>query len=322
MKIKNKIFVFGCLGFIFLTATLSCKQSTKKVVEIQEPKYNDTTQWYISNRNAQADIFYIISTEIGDYTDKEGNLRHHADTYSDSLRAPMYGEMKGVDALIGENFNFYSPYYRQCSLQTYAVDSLVDARMPMSIQDIKKAFKYYTENINPSRPFILAGYSQGAMILTEILKEIDDKTFSRMIAAYVIGATIDSVSAKNYPHIIPAQKADDLGVTICYNSVKNPDCALNILRKSAVCINPVNWTTDSTSATIITKSSFHTEKVDTLTIKIDGKSGLMCVDGFTATDYILPVIGKEGNYHSREIWLYRDYLKQNMELRSKKYQDK
>ncbi len=322
MKIKNKIFVFGCLGFIFLTATLSCKQSTKKVVEIQEPQYSDTSQWFVNNRNAQADIFYIISTEIGDYTDSIGVVRHHADTYSDSLRSPMYGEMKGVDALIGENFNFYSPYYRQCSLQTYAVDSLVDARMPMSIQDIKKAFKYYTENINPSRPFILAGYSQGAMILTEILKEIDDKTFSRMIAAYVIGATIDSVSAKNYPHIIPAQKADDLGVTICYNSVKNPDCALNIMRKSAVCINPVNWTTDTALATIITKSSFHAEKVDTLTIKIDGKSGLLCVDGFTATDYILPVIGKEGNYHSREIWLYRDYLKQNMELRSKKYQDK
>ena len=31
------------------------------------PDYNDTTQWYITDRNGGADLFYIISTETGDY---------------------------------------------------------------------------------------------------------------------------------------------------------------------------------------------------------------------------------------------------------------
>ena len=39
--------------------------------------------------------------------------------------------------------------------------------------------------------------------------------------------------------------------------------------------------------------------------------------GYTATDYMLPLIGKEGNYHSREIWLYQQQLCANMQLRIK-----
>ena len=33
-----------------------------------EPDYRDSTQWYITDRGAAADVFYIISTETGDYT--------------------------------------------------------------------------------------------------------------------------------------------------------------------------------------------------------------------------------------------------------------
>ena len=38
--------------------------------------------------------------------------------------------------------------------------------------------------------------------------------------------------------------------------------------------------------------------------------------GNLVADYILPLIGKEGNYHSREIWLYRDQLRENMQQRA------
>ena len=38
-----------------------------------------------------------------------------------------------------------------------------------------------------------------------------------------------------------------------------------------------------------------------------------------ATDYIIPLIGKEGCYHSREIWLYRDQLRDNIALRTARY---
>ena len=282
-----------------------------------EPDYSDSTQWYMNDR--QADLFYIISTETGDYTRSEGALCHYADTYNDSVRGPLRGEMTGVDHLLSGNLNYYSPYYRQCSLQSYASDSLTQARMPLPTGDVRRAFNYYLEHLNQGRPFILAGYSQGAIILLELLKEIDDSAINRMIAAYVIGATVSDDDAR-HPHIMAARRADDTGVTICYNSVRDAGCALPHFEYSAMAINPVNWRTDDTPATLTTEPSPHIpadrQQKDRLTVRLDPTTRLLFVDGYTGTDYVLPLIGKEGCYHSREVWLYREQLRLNMALRT------
>lgn len=284
-----------------------------------EPDYSDSTQWYMNDRGGQADLFYIISTETGDYTCSEGALCHYADTYNDSVRGPLRGEMTGVDHLLSGNLNYYSPYYRQCSLQSYASDSLTQARMPLPTGDVRRAFNYYLEHLNQGRPFILAGYSQGAIILLELLKEIDDSAINRMIAAYVIGATVSDDDAR-HPHIMAARRADDTGVTICYNSVRDAGCALPHFEYSAMAINPVNWRTDDTPATLTTEPSPHIpadrQQKDRLTVRLDPTTRLLFVDGYTGTDYVLPLIGKEGCYHSREVWLYREQLRLNMALRT------
>ena len=268
-----------------------------------EPDYSDSTQWYMNDRGGQADLFYIISTETGDYTRSEGALCHYADTYNDSVRGPLRGEMTGVDHLLSGNLNYYSPYYRQCSLQSYASDSLTQARMPLPTGDVRRAFNYYLEHLNQGRPFILAGYSQGAIILLELLKEIDDSAINRMIAAYVIGATVSDDDAR-HPHIMAARRADDTGVTICYNSVRDAGCALPHFEYSAMAINPVNWRTDDTPATLTTEPSPHIpadrQQKDRLTVRLDPTTRLLFVDGYTGTDYVLPLIGKEGCYHSRD----------------------
>ena len=284
-----------------------------------EPDYSDSTQWYMNDRGGQADLFYIISTETGDYTCSEGALCHYADTYNDSVRGPLRGEMTGVDHLLSGNLNYYSPYYRQCSLQSYASDSLTQARMPLPTGDVRRAFNYFLEHLNQGRPFILAGYSQGAIILLELLKEIDDSAINRMIAAYVIGATVSDDDAR-HPHIMAARRADDTGVTICYNSVRDAGCALPHFEYSAMAINPVNWRTDDTPATLTTEPSPHIpadrQQKDRLTVRLDPTTRLLFVDGYTGTDYVLPLIGKEGCYHSREVWLYREQLRLNMALRA------
>ena len=188
--------------------------------------------------------------------------------------------------------------------------------MPLAVDDVRRAFKYYLEHQNASRPFILAGFSQGAQIMLELLKEMDDETYKRMIAAYAIGITI----AETGPHIVPAKGADDTGVTICYNSVRDTGCTMHGWEKSSVAINPVNWRTDSTRASLVTEPSpllpVAEQKKNTMTVHLDTATGLLIVEGFTAQDYMLPLQGVEGNYHTREIWLYRDQLRENMALRS------
>ena len=112
-----------------------------------EPDYSDTAQWYVADRDAAVDVFYIVSTECDDYT-LGGKPMHYADTRNDSIRELLYGEMVGVDRLLAGELNYYSPYYRQVTMETYTSDSLVNARMPLAYGDVREAFRYYLEHFN------------------------------------------------------------------------------------------------------------------------------------------------------------------------------
>ena len=323
---KRSIIIFFVLaGGLLLPGCNHSVQQTRHLQHEavpQAPDYADYTQWYIVNRGSKADLFYIISTETGDYTVDKGVPCHYADTYADSLRLPMKGEMKGVDRLLSGTLNFYSPYYRQCSLQSFVNDSLTEARLVLATDDMRRAFAHYLQHENRGRPFILAGFSQGAMIALELLREMDDSVYSRLVAAYLIGISIPQQILDECPRIKAATGASDVGVTICYNSVREPSCTM--WPRSSVAINPVNWCTDATPATLVTKPSPNTHATihpnshatqDTLTVTLDTASNLLLVSGYKATDYMIPLVGKDGNYHSREIWLYRDQLRENMQLR-------
>ena len=303
-------------GLLALTAC-STRQMADGYIPA-EPNYDEASQWYITDRQGEADIFYVISTETGDYPSAaDGSLCHYADTYADSLRLPMLSEMEGVDTLLSGRLNFYAPYYRQCSLQSFESDSLARQRLPLALDDVRRAFAHYLKHQNQGRPFVLAGFSQGALIALELMREMDDATYSRMVAAYIIGTNISQEMLDSVPRIRPAQRADDTGVTICYNSVRDASCTL--WPRSAVAINPVNWRTDSQEAMLITEPTplqpVATQQKDTLAVHLDTASNLLFVSGYSATDYVLPLIGKEGNYHSREIWLYRDQLRENIQQR-------
>ena len=58
------------LGLCCVVGSVSCRNSrvaqAEDVVPAQ-PDYADSTQWYITQRDAPVDLFYITSTETGDY---------------------------------------------------------------------------------------------------------------------------------------------------------------------------------------------------------------------------------------------------------------
>ena len=272
------------------------------------PDYADSASWFVVDRSADVDLFYITSTETDDYT-IDGTTMHFADPSRDSIRALLLGEMQGVDHLLSGSLNFYSPYYRQCTMETFTADSLVSERMPLAMGDVRAAFDYYLAHINGGRSFVLAGFSQGAIGVVELLKAMDDEAYSRMVAAYAIGwkVTDDDLAATT---IRAARDSADLGATICYNSVRAPECALPMLSEgNRVAINPLNWRTDATPATLVYRG-------DTLTVTLDTASLLLLVDGYRRDDYMLPLVGVEGNYHCLELSLYAESLRHNIALRA------
>lgn len=288
----------------FTTALLSAACAPKGEVVPEAPDYADSSQWYIADRGAAVDVFYIVSTECDDY----GHC-HYADTRNDSIRGLLLGEMVGVDKLLVDGLNYYSPYYRQVTMETFTSDSLVEARMPVAYGDVRRAFDYYTKHYNRNRPFILMGFSQGAMAVVDLLKTMDDTTYGRLAAAYVIGYKVTDTHA----HVRPAQDSADLGKTICYNSVKDNSCAIPFLSDgNLMAINPVNWRTDATPALLVDP-----RHGDTLTVTLDPQSLLLHIDNYTRNDYMLPLVGREGNYHCLEITLYSDCLRRNIGLRAR-----
>ena len=299
---KRGLMVLACC-----LLALGCQQVPQVPAE---PDYADTTQWFVADRGAGVDVFYITSTETDDYP-MGGAVWYFSDTYNDSLRALLQGEMTGVDQLLAGDLNFYSPYYRQCSMETFTADSLVAERMPLAMGDVKRAFDYYIEHLNGGRPFIVAGFSQGAIGVVELLKHMDDEAYSRMVAAYVIGWKVTDDDLAATTHILAARDSADLGVTVCYNSVRTPQCAIPMLSEgNRMAINPLNWRTDGEPATTVFRG-------DTLTVTLDTASLLLCVDGYTRNDYMLPLVGVDGNYHCLDITLYAEAIRRNIALRAK-----
>lgn len=306
IRYKTIFITFLCVLFI-----------SGKAQEIMPPAphYEDASQWYIHDQNGVADIFYVISTETGDHMEGADTC-HFANTQDPLQRSQMFKEMAAVDSFYTGKLNYYSPYYRQASMHTLADGKKLASRMLRAIEDVKQSWKYYLTHFNQGRPFVLAGYSQGAAAVIAILKEMPDSIAQRMVAAYVIGYKVTAEDIDETPNLRPAKGSTDCGVTVCFNSVASPDCELDLVSGGTqMCINPVNWRTDTVSATFIYDSPPTKER---LSVACDPNHHLLIVKGFK-TDEILPVIGIPGNYHNFELRFYHPYICRNIDDRVKTY---
>ena len=291
---------------VLLALAVSCRP--KEIIP-DAPDYAKSAEWYITDRGSDIDLFYIASTSTFDY-EEDGAAVHFAWASDSAACHSMREEMEGVDAILSGDLNYYSPYYRQISMETYLDPALIESRFALTKGDVSAAFKYYIENYNEGRPFVLAGFSQGGQALVELLKEMPESLHERMVAAYVLGWKITQDEVEKYGSIIPATGPDDTGVTICYNSVEDPEDATPLVSEgNAVAINPVNWVTDSTPAVLF----------DTLTVTLDQESKLLLVDGFEGTGYAWKPYFKDGCYHTFEIRWYGDSLRENIKNRCQNY---
>ena len=274
----------------------------------RKPVYDDANQWFIRNRHAEADLFYIISTETGDHL-AGADTCHFADVYDAALRRRMEHEMFAVDSFYSGRLNYYSPYYRQVSMQSWTNENNTLLRLPVALADVQRSWDYYLQHFNQGRPFILAGFSQGAHALMHLLRQMPDSVARRMVAAYVIGYKVTQEDLDACRHIRPAQGPTDTGVTIGFNSVKSPECEIPVVSGGNLLgINPVNWRTDTVSTPFIL---YGKRGNDTLSVRYDPPTRLLIVDGYKNAT-VMPHIGVPGNYHHMELKFYYPYIRQNM----------
>lgn len=288
---------------------ISDESNAEKVYVPQPPDYASDEMWvtYPSRQlPAQADVFYIPSTWEYDWYTSDGRVSHYADPSRADHRADMNIEIDGVAEYMADGCNFYSPFYRHITLDSWATlnEDTINRRFhDVAFEDVKNAFSRFLSDFNHGRPFILAGFSQGGKSVVELLKWMDDETRSRLVAAYVMGYKVTPDDTIACPALRAARSADDTGVVVCYNSVSDVKYVKPVVAApNVMVINPVNWRTDNLPAILD----------DTITVTLDPSAGVLVVEGYDGSSLpnILDILNV-GDYHGAEPWLYSESLRKN-----------
>lgn len=312
----NFIFTFAALVWLWACCTNNITDNQEQYVP-DAPDYSDEKMWYTQLNDIagnETDVFYIPSTWEFDWTTQDGKICHYADVYSQKHLDDMAIEMGGVAEYMADGNNFYSPYYRHITLDSWATlneDTITRRYNDVSLTDIQNAFNHFIENFNNGRPFIIAGFSQGGKSVVELLKTMPENIRKRMIAAYVLGYKVTPDDVAIAPWIIAAKDSLDTGVTICYNSVSSVEYVKPIVAApNVMCINPVNWRTDNTPAILD----------DTITVTVDPTHKVLVLTGFDGSylPNILDILNV-GDYHGIEPWVYKECLRKNFKQRIKSY---
>ena len=287
--------------------------------------YSKNDYWYDNGHKYdenKIDVFYCLSTTLLKSVDNDGNKTLSA-ALTPEDRKIMDLEYSHISTKMfdSEHFNFFAPYYRQMTFETYDISGSSSptgylGAYKLAQIDICDAFDYYMEHQNNGRPFIIAGFSQGAIMTEVLLKHMSDEQYSRLIASYTMGYQVTEKDLK-HSHFKPATSADDLGVVVSYNSVESVDHIWEgIEGKAAICINPLNWKTDDTPAQLIYDG-------DKATVHVDQEHHLLVIDGLDSNKYDgmgYPV--DKGVYHMWDIRFYADDINKNAIHRAELFMNK
>lgn len=293
-----------------LLALVSCEKDSSAPAS-DTIDYSDNRCWFENKQDAMGkdvDLFYVVPTCIWDYTDSLGQTRHHMDIFNTEQRALTDPSIQLAKSVLADSCNFFSPYYRQISMDSWLTldTALIEERFKLAYQDVADAFHYYMEHDNQGKPFILAGHSQGAKAVIELLKrEMTPDISRKLIATYAIGYTVTPEELAGYSTLRPAQDSIDTGVLIGFNSVTRPDAVSPLFRDNVVCINPVNWRTDVTPAT----------SYQGFTVAQDTTIHTLIVTGIDEEQYFIPSVAAllpKGNLHVQEFNLYNEDLRKNV----------
>lgn len=300
------------VAFLFCMLFSGCNKTESEEYIPQAPDYSDPTFWYTEKNDKtgkNADVFYIVSTWETDWKTDSGKTVHYADVYNKKHRDDMTKEISAIAAYMGKDNNFYSPFYRHITIEGWATrdENIINSRFKIAFEDVRNAFETFLKNRPKNRPFVLAGFSQGGKAVVELLKIMPKDVYQQMVAAYVLGYKVTPDDTLTSTNLKAAQGPDDIGVTICYNSVSDVKYIQPVVAAPcAFCINPVNWRTDDVPATL------H----DTITVSVAQKEKVLVVKGYSGSEYS-PIMGflNVGDFHSAEPWLYKECLEKNIKNR-------
>ena len=248
MKILIAVLILlSSLTFVRPVSAEQLKDSTNDVVP-PCPDYAKDSGWVVRTESIDkpVDVFYVYPTIYPEKSPKNMDVRRP------DLQAAAKHLMLAQAGVFSNSANLFAPYYRQVTFAELdpEEDTFHNQYFRIGADDVHRAFDYYLTHINRDRPFILAGDSQGSVVLLDLMRRrfFEPSLQKRLVAAYLIGYSVTPDDLKRYPWLKVAQKADDTGVIISFNTQAPGATGSPVLRPGAACINPLNWKTDETPA--------------------------------------------------------------------------
>ena len=219
----------------------------------EAPDYSMASAWLAQAEvlEQEVDVFYVYPTIYADNSPENMNI------FRADLRDNARGLLTAQAGVYSAAANLFAPFYRQQSAASQSMeafnggrDAFADPAFKVGYDDVERAFAYYLEHLNPSRPFILAGHSQGAMVVVELMRRrlSSMELRRRLVAVYAIGYTVTRGDLEKYPQMNLAQGETDTGVIITYNTQGSAAVGSPVLLHDAVAVNPLNWRCDATPA--------------------------------------------------------------------------
>ena len=291
--------------------------------------YADLNNWayYGIGEDRDADLFLVCPTV--DMQDEFNMSMEDEDTKADFL-----GALNMERGIYEDDTRMFAPYYRQAAMKVYGLDRTEwDPYMDLAYRDVSDAFSYYLEHENQGRPIILAGFSQGAYMCYRLLAEYfgDEALYDQLVAVYAIGWPCAVELTEEYPQIVPAQSAEDLGVVISFDC-EAPELTETIVSpagQKAYGINPLNWRTDGVVAdksenlgACFTSYSgrIRSETEALCGCYLDTERGVVKVIDVDPADYPAIIPGfPEGAYHIYDYQFFFRNLQQNVTERLEAY---
>ncbi len=189
--------------------------------------YPDGTSEVVSfekTSEAVVDCFYVYPTTSGDVTLNSDLIPATAEEISTAwFQVSRYSQVCDV----------YAPMYQQMTKanisRTIEVpeDDLIGGPgttgFEIAYEDVADAFKYYISKASTERGFILIGHSQGAAMLTQLLKrEIDQNPLlrARLVSAHLFGGAHIAQSDNEFETISGCKQANEIGCIIAYNAFR------------------------------------------------------------------------------------------------------
>lgn len=335
--LKNYIKVISLLGVLM---TFSNCRSTYKTQNFstkntpKAPNYNDTSFWAVLPSKypkglqkfspsqeiidqLPADVFYVYPTLITSKKDSRWNVPIQDKEQQEKVVAKAVKYQVSPFATSGK---IYVPYYRQAHYRSYKLyEKGGKEAFAVAYQDVKEAFKIFLKRYNKGRPIIIASHSQGTTHTRKLLKEFfDNKPLQkRLIAAYLPGM---GIQPNEFKTILPMTAPDEIGGFVSWNTFKKGHYPKKEKDwyKGSVTTNPITW--DATISTVLAQHKgflYSNDKLYRKALKIEITDGLVW-----STNPKFPLrffMSFLRNYHIGDINLFWQDIRENAELRTKKW---